>query len=86
MVDGMPGASRISDEDREYYSMLLRHHFMEGRIDAAELERRLGVVFAADDLGELIAVVSDLPQPLAVDLVPRGESRRRRRRRLAGGS
>jgi uncharacterized protein DUF1707 len=63
----MPGDPRLraSDEDRDRTAALLREHHAVGRLTSEEFEERLGKVFAARTLGELDALLADLP---AIDL------------------
>jgi hypothetical protein len=63
----MPGDPRLraSDADRERTSSLLREHHAVGRLTAEEFEGRLDRVFAAKTLGDLDALLADLP---AIDL------------------
>jgi hypothetical protein len=63
----MPGDPRLraSDADRERTTELLREHHAVGRLTAEEFEGRLERVFAARTLGELNALLADLP---AIDL------------------
>jgi uncharacterized protein DUF1707 len=63
----MPGDPRLraSDADRERTSSLLREHHAVGRLTAEEFEERLDRVFAAKTLGDLDALLADLP---AIDL------------------
>lgn len=73
----MPDAPRAvaGDADRERVIGLLREHFAQGRLDAAELDRRVGVVLAAEFTDEIAATVTDLPS-----LVPPGQPHRKTRR------
>jgi hypothetical protein len=63
----MPGDPRLraSDADRERTAQLLREHHAVGRLTAEEFEGRLEQVFHAKTLGELDALLADLP---AIDL------------------
>jgi hypothetical protein len=63
----MPGDPRLraSDADRDRTAALLREHHAVGRLTGEEFEERLGKVFAARTLGELDALLADLP---AIDL------------------
>ena len=56
-------AIRASDEDRELIADRLRQATGEGRLLAGELEERLEVAFTARTVGQLAALVSDLPGP-----------------------
>ena len=74
----MPGPPRApaSDADRERIIGLLREHYAQGRLDDTELERRVGVVLAAEFADEAAAAVTDLPA-----LIPAGAPARKPRRR-----
>ena len=63
----MPGDPRLraSDADRERTAQLLREHHAVGRLTAEEFDGRLDKVFAAKTLGDLDALLADLP---AIDL------------------
>lgn len=80
----MPGDPRLraSDTDRERAASLLREHHAVGRLTAEEFEERLNKAFAAKTVGELDALLADLP---AIDLyqLPSASIRPARRR---GGS
>jgi uncharacterized protein DUF1707 len=52
---------RASDEERERTVEALRRHAAAGRLDAAELEERLGLALAAKTQGDLAQIVEDLP-------------------------
>ena len=56
-----PGRLRASDADRERVAQVLHTAMAEGRIDVAELQDRIGVVYAAKTLGELEPLTADLP-------------------------
>ena len=60
----MPGDPRLraSDADRERTAQLLREHHAVGRLTAEEFEGRLEQVFQARTLGELDALLADLPE------------------------
>jgi Domain of unknown function (DUF1707) len=87
----MPGDPRMraSDADRERTASLLREHHAAGRLDAAEFNDRLDQAFAARTMGDLDALLADLP---GIDLyrlpaasirpAPRGATRPR----TGGGS
>jgi len=62
---------RASDADREYVAERLRDAAAEGRLSSAELEQRLGVVFAARTYGQLEAAVADIPRAPAVGRIRR---------------
>ncbi|HEV3380125.1 MAG TPA: DUF1707 domain-containing protein [Trebonia sp.] len=91
----MPGDPRIraSDADRERVATLLREHHAVGRLAAEEFHERLDAAFAAKTLGDLDALLADLP---AIDLyrlpaagikpAPPGGRGSRSRRRPGPGS
>ncbi|RFU37704.1 DUF1707 domain-containing protein [Actinomadura logoneensis] len=59
-----PGdALRVGDAERDAVALALHEHFAAGRLDRAELDDRLGAALAARTLGDLRAVVRDLPEP-----------------------
>jgi DUF1707 SHOCT-like domain len=66
----------LSDADRERFYEALKRHHAEGRIDVAELERRVALVAAADT-HEVAAGALDGLAPLPPS-VPAPESRRPR--------
>ena len=55
--DGM----RPSDEGRENAARALRAHYADGRLDDAELERRVELAYAARTRSDLKALFRDLP-------------------------
>jgi len=59
----MPGDPRIraSDADRERTAVLLREHHAEGRLNAEEFNDRMDKALAAKTIGELDALLADLP-------------------------
>ena len=60
---GSPGAElRASDADRERAADLLRHHHLEGRLDASEFQERLEQCLQARTLRELATLSADLPE------------------------
>ena len=63
----MPGDPRLraSDADRERTAQLLREHHAVGRLTPEEFNARLDKVFTARTLGELDALLADMP---AIDL------------------
>ena len=63
----MPGDPRIraSDADRDRTATLLREHHADGRLTAAEFHERVDAAFAAKTIGDLDALLADLP---AIDL------------------
>jgi hypothetical protein len=50
-----------SDAERERAAEQLRTHAAAGRLDADELEQRLGLAFAARTRGDLAPLIADLP-------------------------
>lgn len=56
---------RAADADRDAVAATLRRAHGEGRLDAAELEERLGRCYAAKTVAELDRLVDDLPRPRA---------------------
>jgi hypothetical protein len=52
---------RASDDDRQVLIDQLRSHTADGRLSLEEFEVRVGTVYAARTLGELRAIVLDLP-------------------------
>lgn len=53
---------RASDADRERVAVSLRDHAVAGRLTTEELDARTGRAFAARTLGELDALLGDLPR------------------------
>ena len=53
---------RASDADREATAGTLRDHAVAGRLTPDELDERVGRALAARTLGELDALVADLPR------------------------
>lgn len=56
---------KASDADRDTVVTALSEHFQVGRLTSEELEERTGRALAARTLGELDALTTDLPAPLA---------------------
>jgi DUF1707 SHOCT-like domain/2TM domain len=54
-------AQRASDEEREAVAERLRTAAAEGRLDADELEERLGAAYGAKTVGDLVPLTGDLP-------------------------
>ncbi|MDP8943820.1 MAG: DUF1707 domain-containing protein, partial [Actinomycetota bacterium] len=52
---------RASDADRERTAELLRRHCGEGRLTPEELDERVGAAYAAQTLGDLAWLTTDLP-------------------------
>jgi Domain of unknown function (DUF1707) len=53
---------RASDADRERVARILRDHAVVGRLTTEELDERTGRAFGARTLGELDALLTDLPR------------------------
>jgi hypothetical protein len=83
------GSHRASDAERERVAERLRAAAAEGRLDADELDERLGSAYGARTVGELAPLTRDLPAPApaaaAVPAAPRESPWRSEqlRRRLA---
>lgn len=61
-MPGGPGPSmRASDADRDRVLAELSQHFQAGRLTADELDERNGRALSAKTLGDLDALLSDLP-------------------------
>ncbi len=54
---------RASDADRERITGRLREHFAEGRLTREELDERVTAALNAKTLGDLRALMTDLPEP-----------------------
>ena len=57
---------RVSDADREQVAERLREHFAAGRLTSEELDERVDAALNAKTVGDLRAVMADLPEPGAV--------------------
>jgi hypothetical protein len=57
-----PASVRASDADRERVAEILRRETGDGRLTPDELSARLDKAFAARTLGDLRALISDLPE------------------------
>lgn len=64
------GRLRASDADRERVLEELREHAAQGRLELGELSERIEVALRAKTLGDLEALVADLPEPPAAPLPP----------------
>jgi hypothetical protein len=64
------GSLRASDADRERFAGRLRDHAVAGRLTTEELDQRSGQVLAARTLGELDALLADLPHEGRRDPAP----------------
>lgn len=56
-------ALRVGDAERDTVALALHEHFAAGRLDRAELDERLDEALTARTVGDLRAVVRDLPEP-----------------------
>ena len=56
-----PEDYRVSDRDREVFAARLGVAFQDGRLDTAEYDQRLALVYAAKTYRELIPQTIDLP-------------------------
>ncbi|WP_026341372.1 DUF1707 SHOCT-like domain-containing protein [Actinomadura atramentaria] len=54
---------RVGDAERDAVATALHDHFVQGRIDQAELDERLDAALAAKTVADLRRVVADLPGP-----------------------
>ncbi|MHB8328058.1 MAG: DUF1707 SHOCT-like domain-containing protein [Acidimicrobiales bacterium] len=70
-----------SDAERERFVAGLQRHFADGRITGEEFGDRVDRVLRARTLGELYALVSDLPELPVVDVPHRPVRPGRRLRR-----
>jgi fatty acid desaturase len=64
---------RASDAEREQVAEALRTHAAAGRLDAEELDERMGRALAARTRAELEPLVADLPEPAPQRPRPRRE-------------
>ena len=63
---------RASDADRGRTVTLLQHHFEVGRLTVLEFEDRTRQAYASRTLGDLAALLADLPaEPVPEPVVPR---------------
>jgi hypothetical protein len=74
-----PPRHPAGDADRERLIALLREHYARGVLEHDELDRRIGLVLAAEYTDEAAAAVADLPQ-LAGPGGPGQPARKRQRR------
>jgi hypothetical protein len=65
-----------SDQERDAIASELGAHFQAGRLDAAELDDRLGRALRARTRGDLAELVTDLPQASAPQEPPAGRRSR----------
>jgi len=66
---GAPRTLRASSDDRQRVVDWLQAQYVSGRLDASELEERIGRALAARTLGDFDALLADLP-PLDPDAAP----------------
>jgi hypothetical protein len=66
-----PTELRASDADRERTVVRLRRHATEGRLTMDELDERCERAYAARTVGDLAALVADLPRGVARVAAPR---------------
>ena len=71
-----PDDTRAADADRDVTVEALRDHAAAGRLDSDELDERLEIALGAQTLGELRALVADLPD-ISPSLGPRPGRRER---------
>jgi len=71
-----PHDLRASDAERERTVDALRAHSTAGRLEAEELEERLGLALAARSRADLAALVEDLPDPPRRPVAAPSRSRR----------
>ena len=78
MASGRPERKilRASDAEREQVVDRLKHHAGEGRLTVEELSDRVGQALSAKTLGELDALVADLPRVELLEPVPSSRSAR----------
>jgi DUF1707 SHOCT-like domain len=74
-VAGQEPRALATDADRDGIIAQLREQFALGRIDEAELDRRVGVVLAADFVDEAAGAVADLPKLIVRGTVGRSPRR-----------
>lgn len=74
---------RASDADRDRTAALLREHHAAGRLTAEEFNERLDQAYAAKTLGDLDALLADLP---GIDLYQLPDAWTRRRGSGSSGS
>jgi hypothetical protein len=68
--------SPVADADREHLVGLLREHYAHGRLDDRELDRRVGIVLAAQFTDEAACAITDLPSIVPAGPWPGKRSRR----------
>jgi len=70
---------RASDADRDQAAATLREHFGSGRLDQDELDERVNRAYAARTMGDLSALLADLPKLPATRAEQKREVAERRR-------
>jgi hypothetical protein len=68
---------RASVEDRDRFANLVQYHYAHGRLSAEDFDDRIDRILAAETLGELYTICSDLPFPPPEAEAPRRRFRRR---------
>ncbi len=68
---GDPG-TRAGDADREQVAEVLRTHHTEGRLDTDEMQERIDACYQAKTVGDLEALLDDLPRGQAAELARHG--------------
>jgi hypothetical protein len=53
---------RASDADRDQVAETLRNHHTEGRLDSEEMQQRIDACYSAKTVGDLEALLHDLPR------------------------
>lgn len=64
-TEQVPSRLRASDTEREHVASIVARAGTEGRLTMAELDERLGAVYATRYTDELTALTADLPAPAA---------------------
>jgi hypothetical protein len=73
----LPGSGpRATDAERDWFAGLLQRHFADGSLTGEELSERLDKALGAKTLGELYALVSDLPHISIVEMPARRTRRK----------
>jgi hypothetical protein len=67
---------RASDGDREHVADTLRNHHAEGRLDNEEMQQRIDACYDAKTVGDLEALLHDLPRQDPGDQAQLGYSNR----------
>jgi len=72
---GHADRERAGHADRERAIGVLKAAFVQGRLDAGELDARVGGAFAARTYGELAALTADIPAAAVAELVATADAR-----------